>query len=664
MTRTRPAILAVLVILATALAVGCGAGPSDDGSSSNGASDPSGSGNAEGAGGSGGATLAAGAAASAATEATRRAHDSATIGATTGDAAVPIPSLDDATAARARELIDRCGDRDVTVALQAERELIELGAGVVPLLIRSYRDDDQRRRVHIVRALGAIGHPRAIRYLRDALKDPWLAVRIEAAQSLEPLLQPDDEFTATELISVIKNDTEPIVKAYAAKALLTVDNMMGIPLLVGNLERKLWPREVSVEALRDYTGENFGFEPYANATLRKAPADAWDRWYRSHTPLHENMIEYLGVYKFLFAETAKQWLIQIGRDASNAVMRGLGHDNEHVRAHCAEILGVVEEPRAVASLVEALADSNPMVRLQSAIALGKIGDTSAGTALLRSAGDSDRDVRAASIMALGKLRNDELEAAAALNESPGDLAELARLFALFSSASVDAKVAAARRILANGSPLSLPWLIAHRSADGAAAALRSLESLQVEAPFPPAADADDGTARRWLADVLVDVMPAVRTRLDAYRTLLIELDGDADVIGWAARSIPAFVAILDAPDSTEHHRFLVTELLGIIGSRQGTQALAKRVVVDPSIMVREAAGHALAKIKDPAAAEALEKALDDRERYVVSAAIRALADCGRPESIGPLMRTRARSLADPDLVDTITATVQAIDARY
>ena len=389
-----------------------------------------------------------------------------------------IPDLSADEEQRARELIGQLGTLDVNLSWEAEAELVAMGAGAVPLLIDSYRDENQRRRLHVVRALGRIAHPRAIRYLRDALKDPWRAVRIEAAQALEPLLEPDDEFTATELVSVIKNDTEPIVKTYAAKALLSVDNMMGVPLLVENLKKRLWPREISVEALRAYSGENFGFEPYACASERIGPADAWDRWFRGHVPLHQNLIEYLGVYKFLFADTAKRRLIEIGRDASVSLIAGLQHDNDHVRTHCAEILGVIEEQDAVAALIQALADENPMVRLQSAIALGKIGDTAASDALHQSAGDTDRDVRAASIMALGKLRDADIEKAAALNEEPGDLAELARLFCLFGRAGNDAKLDAADRVLTSGSPLSLPWLIARRDQPAALESLRGVAKPQ------------------------------------------------------------------------------------------------------------------------------------------------------------------------------------------
>lgn len=556
----------------------------------------------------------------------------------------PIPELTDEQKARVQDLVEVIGNRGVAERYEAEAELEKIGLGALPLLAARYRDDSEFRRLHVVRLLGRTGHARAVRYLRDALKDPWIAVRIAAAESFETMLAPDDEFTMTELISVIKNDSEPIVTAYAAGALLSADNLMGIPKLVENLEKKLWPREISFEYLVELTGETRDFEPYANKTVRFEGIDRWKEWLRSYTPLHENLVENLGVYKFLFAETAKQNLISIGTDAFDSVLDGLDADNEHIRTHCAEILGIYGDARAVSALTSALTDVNPMVRLQSAIALGEIGDDAAIPALREATDDDDRDVRISSIVALGKLGDPELERAAAKNAEFPEIADVARLFSLFGPAPIETRGATAAKLVDDGNPLAYPWLAAVRGDWPAAreAAARGLDG----AGAPPAADADDATWNAWLASLLVDRADAVRTRLSQIKRLVIALEDDEAVLDWARSMTPAYRTLLESPDSTEHERFLVVDLAGIIHDRGAASAIADRLTLDASIMVREAAARALEKIAEPSVRESLEAALTDDERYVVVASIRALASCGSLESVDPLMGARDAHLTE------------------
>lgn len=573
----------------------------------------------------------------------------------------PIPELTEDQIARVRELVEVLGNRGAAERFEAEAELETIGLGALPILAEYYRDDSEFRRLHVVRLLGRTGHARAVRYLRDALKDPWLAVRIAAAESFETMLAPDDEFTMTELISVIKNDSEPIVTAHAAGALLAAGNLMGVPTLVANLEKKLWPREISFEYLVELTGETFDFEPYANKTVRFQGIERWKEWLRGYTPLHENLVANLGVYKFLFAETAKQNLISIGVDAFDSVLDGLDAENEHIRAHCAEILGLYGDPRAVDALESALTDVNPMVRLESAIALGKIGDAAAIPALREATDDDDRDVRISSIVALGKLCDPELERAAAKNVAFPEIADVARLFALFGPAPIADRGAAAAKLIDDGNPLAYPWIVAMR--DTLPEARKLAARGRSAGAEPPAIDADDAAWDAWLASTLVAHADAVRTRLSQIKRLVVELEGDDAVLSWARRMTTAYRALLDSPASTEHERFLVVDLTGRIRDRAAAPAVAERLTVDASIMVREAAARALAVIAEPSIRESLEHALGDDERYVVVASIRALASCGNLDSIDPLMATRDAHLTDSEIVDEISKTVLAIHDR-
>lgn len=534
-----------------------------------------------------------------------------------------LPALSAKDRERAVDWIEALGDRDIADAVAAADRIAELGAAAYPLLVEHYRDESPRRRLHVVRLLGRTGVARAIRPLRDALKDPWLAVRVEAAEGIARLLRPDDEVTVTELLSSIKNDSEPIVTAYSARALLAAENLMGIPALVANLEKRLWPREISFQALRDHTGEDFGFDPYAPEIERRERIERWKGWYRAYAPLHEDLVEHLSVYKFLLAETAKEMLVDLGRDASAAVIAGLAHENEHVRTHCAEILGIVGEEDAAPELERALSDESPIVRMQAATSLGLIGARDAADALVESASDPDRDVRASAILALGRMHDPRAADAAHRSAESPRLEELAWMLSLFTPRSPDEHRAAAARLVELGNPYGTAWSGAQLGADS---------------------------------------MAAVRDRLDLARTLVAEVGGD-DVVRWIASAIPALVAGLTDPESTEHERFRIVELLGLLGDAAATEAVAERLGNDPSILVREGAAKALAKIGDTAAAPALETALTDGERYVRVAAVRALADCGTRASIPTLMRAREANLTDEEMVDEIGKSTRSIVAR-
>jgi len=495
---------------------------------------------------------------------------------------------------------------------------------------------------------------------------PWRAVRIAAAEALRGVLVPDDEVTITELVSSVKNDTEPIVKAYSAGTLLSIGNKMGLLALADNLGLRLWPREISHEFLREYSGEDLGFRPYASESERDPAVAAWKAWVRSHEPLHRNLVENLGVYKFLLAVSAQEQLVQLGLAAAPTVREGLSHANEHVRTHCAEVLGLIEDADAVDVLARTvLDDPKPMPRLQAAIALGRIGEPAAAEALRAASADSDVDVRAASIVALGKIGDPEILVAAEHNAGSPRLAELAHLFGLFGRASYERKQRHVRELGRLGNPLALPWLVLHRAdlgdVTGTIGAIAEAGRLELPSPVGP----DDPVAAwtTWLHRALLANPGPLRERLDDPKRLLQERGDDADVRRVATLVLSALTSLLDDATTTEHERFRVAELFGVIRHPSAVDPLAQLLVDDPSILVREAAAASMEKIADPAAAPALERGLSDPERYVRAASARALRTCGTPESRVAMTRAYEDNLTDSEILDLLRDAFAAIHDR-
>ncbi len=490
-------------------------------------------------------------------------------------------------------------------------------------------------------------------------------MRIEAAQALRHVLILEDQVTITELVSSVKNDTEPIVKAYSAGTLLTIGNKLGLLALVDNLSLRLWPREISHEFLREYSGEDFGFQPYANESVRGPAIARWQEWVRNHEPLHQNLIENLGVYKFLLSWSARDQLVELGLAAAPALRVGLSDPNEHIRTHCAQVLGMIVDPDAVDALVKNLEDPQPMPRLQAAIALGKIGNPSAAEALRAAAGDRDVDVRAASIVSLGKLGDPEILIAAEHNADSPRLAELAHLFGLFGQASIERKKFHARELGRLGHPLALPWLVLHREDFEDVAetivAIAGAGRLDLPSPVTPEDPVEAWTT--WLHRALLANAKQLRDRLDDPKTVLLEREGDEEARKIATLSLSTLTSLLNVSETTEHERFLIAELFGIIGHPAAVDPLAQLLVSDPSILVREAAAAALGRIGDPQASTALERGLADDERYVRAASARALVSCGTVASRTAMTLAYENNLTDSEIVDLLRLAFAAIHDR-
>jgi HEAT repeat protein len=105
-------------------------------------------------------------------------------------------------------------------------------------------------------------------------------------------------------------------------------------------------------------------------------------------------------------EFAAAALASIGSRAYPALERALQHDVWIARRNAAWGLGVLDDARAVPSLLTTLTDREAPVRKQSAWALGVIDDNRAGTTLIDALRDADAEVRETAAWALGVLDED------------------------------------------------------------------------------------------------------------------------------------------------------------------------------------------------------------------------------------------------------------------
>ena len=105
-------------------------------------------------------------------------------------------------------------------------------------------------------------------------------------------------------------------------------------------------------------------------------------------------------------EFAAAALASIGSPAYTVLQRTLQHDIWIARRNAAWALGVLDDTRAVPSLIATLTDREAPVRKQSAWALGVIDDNRAGKPLIDALRDADAEVRETAAWSLGVLDED------------------------------------------------------------------------------------------------------------------------------------------------------------------------------------------------------------------------------------------------------------------
>lgn len=91
-----------------------------------------------------------------------------------------------------------------------------------------------------------------------------------------------------------------------------------------------------------------------------------------------------------------------GADALEPLMDALSHRKKNVRLHAATLLGVINDEKAIPSLIETLKDNNKLVRREASTALSRMG-APAVDPLIETLADDDWRVRGTAAWALGNL---------------------------------------------------------------------------------------------------------------------------------------------------------------------------------------------------------------------------------------------------------------------
>ncbi|WP_440951842.1 HEAT repeat domain-containing protein [Methanococcoides sp. FTZ1] len=236
-------------------------------------------------------------------------------------------------------LIQNTGNPDVSVRVDAVKDLVEIGKPAVDPLIQALNEDNPKVRENSAASLGKIGDERAVHSLIELLADENDEVRRAAEIALCDVGEPA---------------VEPLVEAiYAPNANWAVlSNGMRVLGTIGD-ERAVGP-----------------------------------------------LIGMLGGEDAVDAAAA---LGSIGEPAVEPLIDVLADDDPHVRAWAARALGKTDDPRAVEPLVELLNDEDENVRSNAAMALGKLDDRRAIEPLKKALNDRSDRVRTLARSAIGDI---------------------------------------------------------------------------------------------------------------------------------------------------------------------------------------------------------------------------------------------------------------------
>jgi HEAT repeat protein len=294
------------------------------------------------------------------------------------------------------------------------------GTGAVEPLIAAIADQDRSRDVSeaAAKALGEIGAPRAVEPLIKALEDGRANLRCAAARALgeigdscgvEPLIaklafRDEDEerqearFRRGEIPS--RFNFSSAIREAAAEALGKIADSRAVGPLISVLhDKEICPRKAAVEALIKIG--NPGTVDLLIDYLIELPS--CDTTY----------LDVLDIF------------IKIGDPPVESLIAAFRERtvNKHKGGHSclAKVLGDIGDPRAVESLIAAIADVDGDVSEAAVEALGKIGDPRAVEPLIKVLKDGSWRLGCAAARALGEIGDSRgVEPLISIVVSPGD----------------------------------------------------------------------------------------------------------------------------------------------------------------------------------------------------------------------------------------------------
>lgn len=497
----------------------------------------------------------------------------------------------------------------------------------VPELIRIMLSDPVPYvRIQVVRALGALGDPRALHHLIDALKDGEWWVRIRVVEALEQLGE-----GAVEPLYLALEDPDTEVRARAA---MTLERLGVLDTLIDRLaevdagaREKLLVAgqagvvEVLIEALR-----------HADARVRFVVAEILGEV--RNPAVSVALIARLGEESDGRIRAAVVHSLAMLQEATAAlpISRLLGDTDERIRVEAVQALERIHVVDPHVLLAAAVRDPEPRVRAGSAVVLGKVGDERAVPALLDLLGDGDAGVRTEAARALGLLRAE---------------AAVSRLVEAFRDFEDSVRVAAARSLGQIGSPECLETLVeglenaSPELGDAVAYALGQIRWQDPERLIDVLFQGADRSSRLGALAALGQMQHAAGHEL--IRSMLS--DSDDEVVCAAVRmlgqlqdrvAIDDLVALLGSP--SEPTRLAVLEALCHIRDARGLEAIRKSVF-DPSPEVRARAVLALGHLHDLRSGDLLRGILagESSTPEMRHHAVLSLMVLGREQDLQPIL---------------------------
>lgn len=313
----------------------------------------------------------------------------------------------DTTNAAVPALLAALKDPEVAVRRAAAQSLANLeDIRTVPGLIEALKDADKEVRASAAGGLGNLRDERAVDGLILLLKDPDPEVRAAAVSALGEL----HSAKAVPGLTAALHDDSKDVRRGAISALGDMDNPRPVDALIGALkDTDPEVRQSAANALGSAEDKRAVRPLMALLTdpvadVRQASADALGSL--QATEAAEPLATLLRDSNSDVREAAAGALGQLElKLAPQALLDALKDPNHDVRQRAASTAGQIQDPRAVPLLTALLADTDADVRESAVDALSEIQDRTALDALIGALKSKDANVRKRAAEALGHREN-------------------------------------------------------------------------------------------------------------------------------------------------------------------------------------------------------------------------------------------------------------------
>ncbi len=268
-------------------------------------------------------------------------------------------------------------------------------------------DRDSRVSLAAAESLARMQDPRAIRVLVGSLSEPDWRVRARAAQVLAHVSADLAVEQAVTPLAKGITDKDPIVRYYAAEALIGIGAKAVLPLIEilrsqresdrARASRVLWRiGQPAVEPLIAVIQDR-------NAAPESRAAAAHALGVIADARAIKSLTHLLKDERYFVRQEAAFALGQMGEGAIDQLLEIANSSVPATRESAIEALGNFKSPRSITKLIEALSDSNASVRSAAVKALGETQSPAAVTPLLVLLRDESGALKSQAAAALARL---------------------------------------------------------------------------------------------------------------------------------------------------------------------------------------------------------------------------------------------------------------------